>query len=224
MYRTGSKSVHIILLFILLSFGKSTAVFAQAERFNYDNGDLLFQDLDCGDLCDAIEKVTPEINGKHFSHIGLVYVIGDSVWVIEAMGKDVHLTSIDKFLQRQLNEKGQPKVIVGRLKKAWRKLTPRALGFALQQNGKPYDDVFLMNNGKYYCSELIYKAYKEANNGTDFFGLYPMTFKNPVTGKTDKAWKNYYKELGEKIPEGRLGCNPGSIAQSDMVEIIKEFY
>ena len=31
-------------------------------------GDLLFQDLNCGELCDAIETVTQGVDGKDFSH------------------------------------------------------------------------------------------------------------------------------------------------------------
>lgn len=194
------------------------------EDFPYQNGDLLFQDLDCGELCDAIEKVSPALGNKRFSHVGLVYVVGDSIWVIEAIDKDVHLTRIHQFLQRQTDTAGNPKVVVGRLKKAYRKLNSRALGFALKQNGKPYDDAFIYDNGKYYCSELIYDAYKEANDGLPFFHLYPMSFKDTETKKTFPAWKKYYKDIGEKIPEGRLGCNPGSIAISESVEIVSSFY
>jgi len=196
----------------------------KAQEFNFKTGDFVFQDIDCGDLCDAIEKVTPSIEGKHFSHIGLVYVAGDSIWVIEAIEKNVHLTRISTFLDHSKTENGAPKIIVGRLKKVYQFLNTKAISFALQQLGVPYDDVFLYNNGKYYCSELIFDAYKFANDGRDFFTLYPMTFKDPETNKTNKAWKGYYKKLKTKIPEGRLGCNPGSIGISETIEIVHSFY
>ena len=207
-----------IILFIFSSFTGLT------QSFQYQTGDLLFQDLDCGDLCDAIECVTPQVQGKHFSHVGMVYIVQDSVWVVEAIEKDVHLTPLNKFLQRQLDSNDHPKVIVGRLKKAYSDLNARAVAFAVMQHGKLYDNAFLQDNGKYYCSELVYEAYKEANQQRAFFNLYPMTFKDPATGKTHPAWKSYFKELGMKVPEGKLGCNPGSIAISDAVEIVKSFY
>lgn len=194
------------------------------KNFKYQSGDIVFQDLDCGDLCNAIEAVTPALNNKHFSHAGLVYVAADSVYIIEAIGANVHLTPLHTFLYRQLDTNGNPKVAVGRLKKSYQKLIARALGFALEQRGKPYDDVFKYNNGKYYCTELIYDAYKEANNGEPFFHLYPMTFKDPKTGKTFPAWKAYYKNLHTKIPEGKQGCNPGSIALSHNLQIVSIFY
>lgn len=211
-------------LFLLLGlyFLTYTTVFAQ--DFDFRSGDLLFQDIDCGPLCDAIEKVTPSINGKHFSHIGLVYVAGDSLWVIEAIEKKVKITPLSQFISRSTTETGQPKIMVGRLSKAYQYLNAKAIRYSLQQLEVPYDDAFLYGNGKYYCSELIYDAYKYANDNREFFGLYPMTFKNPETNKTDKAWKAYYQKLKMKVPEGKLGCNPGSIGIHNAVEIIKSFY
>jgi hypothetical protein len=212
-----------IFFIIILSFSVNTN--AQTWKdFNFQSGDLLFQDLDCGDLCDAIEAVTPALSTKHFSHLGLVYVKADSVYVVEAIGADVHLTFISNFLQRQLDDKDNPKIVVGRLKKRFQHLNHAALDFALQQIGKPYDNAFIYDNGKYYCSELIYDAYKTATGGHPFFKLNPMTFKDPKTRKNFPAWEDYYKNLKMDIPEGKLGCNPGSIAICDKIDIITSFY
>lgn len=212
------------LLAFSLVFWTFTSFSQSRNNFQFQTGDLVFQDLDCGDLCNAIEQVTPSVNNKHFSHVGMIYVVQDSVWVIEAIGKDVHLTKLEDFLKRQTDDKGNPKVIVERLKRAYQPLNTKAISFALNKIGIPYDDEFRYDNGKYYCSELIYDAYKTANNNVELFNFYPMTFKDPQNHKTMPVWKNYFKKLHEKIPEGRLGCNPGSIAVSDMLEIVKEYY
>jgi hypothetical protein len=193
-------------------------------EFHFKNGDLVFQDLDCGELCDAIEKVTPSFKDKHFSHIGLVLVQNDSVLIIEAIGKDVHLTPIDLFLERQKNMNHHPQVIVERLKPPFQYLINKAVRQALLSKGIPYDDYFLNGNGKLYCSELIFEAFKYANGGDAFFHMAPMTFKDPDTHKFFKAWKDYYKALKTKIPEGKLGCNPGSIANSPYLDFIYSFY
>lgn len=218
----GMKTLRVFFLIICFTPG---ITFAQEwKKFEYRNGDLLFQDIDCGRLCEAIETVTPALNGKHFSHMGMVCITGDSVYVIEAIGKDVHLTHIDTFLYRQLDSHNNPKIVVGRLKAAYEHLNATALDFALQQRGKPYDDIFIYNNGKYYCSELIYDAYKAANGGEAFFSLSPMTFKDPTTGKTFEAWDEYYQTLEMTIPEGEPGCNPGSIAGSNRIDVVVSFY
>lgn len=214
----------IALLLLLLIFLAGSSFGQEWVSFKYQTGDLLFQDLDCGELCDAIESVTPGIGGKHFSHIGLVYATGDSVYVVEAIGADVHVIALASFLARQADSEGRPKVIVGRLKKQFQPLNNKAVGFALKQLKMPYDDEFIYDNGKYYCSELIYDAYLNANGGTPFFHLYPMTYKDSKTGKTLKAWKKYFKKIKHKIPEGKKGCNPGSIAVDGAVEIVARFY
>ncbi|MFL5789115.1 MAG: YiiX/YebB-like N1pC/P60 family cysteine hydrolase [Flavisolibacter sp.] len=212
----------IALLFTILF---TQCSFAQEwKKFHFRQGDFLFQDYNCGELCDAIEAVTPGIQGKHFSHMGLITIKGDSTFVIEAIGADVHLTPLSKFLNRQLDKKGDPKIVVGRLKKNYQYLNRKAIAFALQQMGKPYDEAFIYNNGKYYCSELIYDAYKQANNNRPFFTLFPMTFKDPKTGSFFPAWEKYYKNLHRKIPQNQPGCNPGSIANSNKIQIIHSFY
>lgn len=179
-------------------------------------GDLLFQDIDCGPLCDAIEAVTEGCNGKDFSHIGLVYVRNDSVLVIEAIGKDVHLTPLDVFAKRSAHP-----LVTGRVKPKYKAVAQKAVNNALAQTGVPYDDVFLYNNGKYYCSELIYDAFKQANGGVPFFELQPMTFRQPGSKEYFPVWVEYYADLKTEIPEGKPGINPGGISRSKKMMIIK---
>lgn len=201
-----NKYFTILFLCLTLSVGAQ----------NYKTGDLLFQNLDCGEICDAIEAVTTGYENQSFSHIGLVYVHNDSVFVIEAIGNDVHLTSIVDFLERS-----DTLLVQGRLKPEYTKLIPKAIQFALIQQGKPYDEPFLYNNGKYYCSELIYDAFAFANNGKAFFQLEPMTFKKPDSQEYFPVWVDYYKKLNMPIPEGKPGINPGGISRSDKIEILK---
>ncbi len=190
---------------------------AQGQHITFRDlrdGDLLFQDLDCGDLCDAIESVTQSFDNRHFSHIGLVHRRADSVYLIEAIGKEVQLTPMAQFLSRSTNQ-----VFVGILHKKHRHLGSKAVAFALSQLGVPYDDVFLYDNGKYYCSELLYEAYKAANKGKDFFSLEPMTFKIPASDQFFPVWIEYYEQLKLPIPQGQLGINPGGISRSPKLKI-----
>ena len=42
----------------------------------------------------------------------------------------------------------------------------------INQVGAPYDEPFLLNNGKWYCSELLYEGYKAANDGNEVFSCF----------------------------------------------------
>ncbi|OIQ21674.1 MAG: hypothetical protein BM557_02430 [Flavobacterium sp. MedPE-SWcel] len=196
-----------LLLFITLSI--------TAQQVTLQDGDLIFQDMDCGPLCDAIEAVTEGHEGNDFSHMGMVYHKNDTIYIIEAAGSAVRLTTLTEF-----SKNTSKPMYIGRLKKEHRKLIPKAISFSLQQMGVPYDEEYVYDNGSYYCSELIYDAFLFANNNKAFFTLYPMTYKQPNTNEFFPAWIKYYKSINKKIPEGLLGCNPGGISTSNKIEII----
>ncbi len=184
-------------------------------------GDLLFQDLNCGPLCDAIETVTQGVDGKSFSHCAMVVKQNDSLKVVEAIGGKVQINSLYNFFKRSEDTLSIKNITIARTNKLNAESLRQASDFALKQVGQPYDDAFILNNGKWYCSELIYEAFKTANQQKEFFLLAPMTFKDPNTKDFFPAWVEYYKELHQPIPEGALGINPGSISRSDKLSILK---
>jgi uncharacterized protein YycO len=187
-------------------------------------GDLLFQDLDGSPLCDAIETVTQGVDGAKFSHVGLVSRTDSTgVYVIEAVSAGVVESPLDQFLAKSNDSMGRPKVLVGRLKPAYRSLSKAAIEEARRHLGKPYDKIYVMEPSTYYCSELLYDAFRTANQGKPVFDLAPMTFNDPKTGRPFPAWVDYYRELGTPIPEGEPGLNPGSMSRSGMIDIVDAF-
>ena len=190
------------------------------ENFKIQNGDLLFQDLDSSPLCEGIEKVTSGFKNLNFSHIGIYTKINNENYVLEAFdGVDTVL--LDDFLNRSLNKKNQPKVVVGRLKKNYQKLISNALRHGMSLINLEYDEEFKINNGKYYCSELIYEMFLVANNNKEFFELKPMTYK--FNGETLPVWKQYFEKLNILIPENKPGINPGGISLSKKINIIYNY-
>jgi Permuted papain-like amidase enzyme, YaeF/YiiX, C92 family len=190
------------------------------ENAYLQEGDLLFQDLDCGDLCNAIEAVTVGVNGKNFSHCAMVVKVNDTLKVVEAIGDKVQINALKHFFERSNDITSISNITVTRLKREFRPLIANAVIFAKQQVGQPYDDEFILNNGKWYCSELIYEAFLEADKNK-LFTLQPMTFKDPKTKTYFPAWVDYYKQINKKIPEGELGINPGLISLSDKTEVVE---
>lgn len=132
-------------------------------------------------------------------------------------------TRLENFLARSKDADGQPKVLAGRLKKPYRRRIPEALRVARGFKGLPYDSVFTIRNDAFYCSELVYEAFREANGGTPLFPLSPMTFNDPGTGQPFPAWTAYYQKLDVPIPEGAPGLNPGGISRSDVIQIVHAY-
>jgi len=208
-------------IFTILISISCVQLFAQPFAIKgLQEGDLLFQDLNCGELCDAIKAVTEGVNGQDFSHCAIVIRVADSLQVVEAIGSKVQVNSIQKFFARSGDTLAIKNIVVGRVKQPFQELIPEAAANAKALIGQPYDDAFLPNNNKWYCSEVLYEAFRKASN-TEFFELNPMTFKDPRTQAYFPAWINYYRELNTEIPEAVPGLNPGSISRSDKIEIIK---
>lgn len=189
------------------------------KNFKLQEGDLLFQDLDSSPLCDAIELVTPGYNSANFSHIGLVVLDNDTLKVLEAIPPKVMITKLDDFINRSFDKNGDPKVIVGRLKKEFINSVSNAVSYSKSKLEITYDEEFLINNERYYCSELIFEAFEKDS----IFQLKPMTFLHPKTKDTLKVWKEYYSDLNTNIPEGNPGINPGMMSLSNKIEIV-HFY
>ena len=196
-----------------------TILISCTKNFKLQEGDLLLQDLDSSPLCDAIELVTPGYNGANFSHIGLVVLDNDTLKVLEAIPPKVMITNLDDFINRSFDKNGNPKVIVGRLKKEFTNSISNAVSYSKSKLDITYDEVFLINNETYYCSELIYEAFLNDS----IFELKPMTFLHPKTKDTLKVWKEYYSDLNTNIPEGNPGINPGIMSLSNKIEMV-HFY
>ena len=225
---------YITLILIIFS----SCVAEKEKEFQLQVGDFLFQDLDSSPLCEAIESVTPGYNNGNFSHVGIIIKGGDPILqnvdskfeekyfynlqqdyrVLEAIPAEVTTTRIDSFLNNSLDSLSNPKVIVGRLKVEYRYLIKDAIRFLNGKIGVKYDDEFLLNNEKYYCSELIHEAFKKE----DVFELAPMNFMNKEN-KIMPIWQNYYDKLNMKVPQGELGINPGLMSISNKIDIIYDF-
>lgn len=183
-------------------------------------GDLLFQDLACGELCDAIADTTQGFDGKAISHVGMVVdTTGREPRVIEAFDDGVNEVTLSMFLGRSSDAEGKSRVMVGRLAADYQYLIPAAIYAAEQQLGQPYNSNFLLSSKGFYCSQLIYYAFKQANNA-DFFVLRPMNFKDLKTNLYSEAWRQYFDAMHETIPQGALGINPGALSLDPRVEIV----
>ena len=204
--------------FNLLSIVILVTILSSCTNFKLKEGDLLFQDLDSSPLCEAIESVTSGYNNYNVSHIGFVINVNGELKVLEAIPPKVKLTALDTFLFRSTDSNNNPKVFVGRLNEKFKNVIPAAVDYCLNRLEFTYDEFFLMNNNKYYCSELIYESF----NSNNIFKLEKMNFNNLDGGKNE-IWQKYFDELNMTIPQDSLGINPAAMSKSKNINII-HFY
>lgn len=215
----------ILIVFVLGAQITACHNLQKNAHFSIEKGDLLFQDLDSDSISNAIELVTGGEKHVSFSHVGIVDITsnGDTL-VLEAISKGVIYTKLDSFLQRSTTADQKPKVEVGRLKPEFRALIHKALELGKKLIGKPYDNIYVMGDSTYYCSELIYEIFTDAEDSHEVFQLNPMTFKDSDTGIFLPFWIEYYKNLGVDIPEGKPGLNPNGMSLSPNINMVYSYH
>jgi hypothetical protein len=177
--------------------------------YNPINGDIVFQSLPPNPLVNAIEGITQ----SPFSHCGIVYLDEDGKWsVYESLGT-VHSTPLSKWMLRGSNSG------VSVYRPAFKPdEINRMLAAAFKFNGLKYDVKYEMDDDKIYCSELVYKAFK---NG---IGI--------EIGKLEKLgdlnWKDYEKTIVKyengPVPLDRLMITPvGLTRDQNFVRVYSSF-
>lgn len=201
---------------LLLSLFSWNSYFQPIPTTNYiAHGDLIFVHSDCGTMCDAIVSVTKSKYNLNFNHVGIIQINDADTFVIEAIGKGVVNTPWRSFKIQHAN-----KMYLGTwVDNSLNNNIDQIVNYCSKQIGKPYDKCFQLNNGMYYCSELIYEAVLSVVPQNDIFQLKPMTFKDATTNNINENWQTYFKTLNCPIPEGELGINPGAMSLSDGITI-----
>jgi len=172
-------------------------------------GDLIFQDLECGDLCDAIEKVTLEqfaVPGPRLSHVGMIVVEDGVPYVIEAYPPKVAKRPLEEVLARLQNS--PPRFVRRGAMKCMPSSNPSEIArVAGEFLGRPYDDAFTDDDAALYCSELIQKIVKRLHGGDGCFAQAAMHYG--AAGSAERrVWDEYFRARGLKTPEGKPGVSP----------------
>lgn len=214
------NNFNTILKLILFFF---LTISCQKNNFALSEGDIIFQDLEKENIDTAIKKVTASSLNYNFTHVAIVVKQDGNLKILEAISTGVQLTAIDTFLNRNKKD-GKPKVVVGQLKAAYKPFIIDAITYGKTLIGLPYDNIYIIGDHKYYCSELLYEMFHYTNPEMNPFQLNPMTFKDSETNKTLEFWESYYKNLNHKIPEGELGINPNGMSVSPNIELVYDYF
>jgi Permuted papain-like amidase enzyme, YaeF/YiiX, C92 family len=179
---------------------------------SFQNGDIIFQ-TSKSSQSKAIQLAT---NSK-YSHMGLIYETDGNFFVYEAV-QPVKLTKLDDWIKRGENLH----YVVKRLKDSEKILTSENLkkmkDFGDKFKGKNYDIYFEWSDDKIYCSELVWKIYKEALDIEigDLQELREFDLTNDIV-------KNKMKErYGDKVPLDEKVISPSTMFNSDKLLTISE--
>jgi hypothetical protein len=200
------------LLYILIA----SLCFSCVNTLPIESGDLVFRGALGSNLSKAINEVTQTTKATNYTHMGICDVVDGKVTVYHSdLYKGVVKESLELFMSSE--DTARYNLDLYRIKNIESNQIEKALSIAKSLIGEPYNTTYILEDKGYYCSEYIYELYKTDS----IFKLEPMTFKNSETNTFHRGWIEYYKNLGIAIPEGKLGCNPNGMADSNTLKFIK---
>lgn len=126
-------------------------------------GDLVFQDLECGERCALIRSVT----NSRYSHVGVVVERDGERSVWEALAP-VGPVPLGEWVRRGIGGE----VAVYRPRPALEPLRADVEAAMAAMAGRPYDGNYQWDEERIYCSELVAKAYERA--GRELVSPHPV--------------------------------------------------
>jgi hypothetical protein len=185
--------------------------FQAIGRYRPEIGDVIVQSITpCGRLLRTIKGVTE----SKWCHCGVVDRKDDSWVVCEAVGNGVRYTPLAYFLLR-----GETIDFAAyRLAGDFRRSAGALAACCGKYVGRPYDIQYELDDEKIYCSELVYKAFRDATGGDEL---------RVVQRFGDLNWKPFEKDIAfyhgsEDLPFDRLVITPAALTTTDrMQEVVK---
>lgn len=193
------------LVFISFNFKENAT-----KEVTLQNGDIIFQTSQ-SKQCEAVKIAT---NSK-FSHCGIIYIENGKTYVYEAV-QPVKMTLLEDWISHGKDNNYAVKRLKGADKILTNEVIQKMKSYGKLMNNKDYDLYFEWSDDKIYCSELVWKIYK---NGANIElcktkKLKDFNLDNPLV-------KSIMKErYGNKIPFNEAVVAPSQLFESEMVETI----
>ncbi len=177
------------------------------------NGDIIFQ-TSLSSQSKAIQLATH----SKYSHCGIIFWDNADCWVWEA-SEGVTVTALDKFIER-----GEGKhFVIKRLKN--RDSIFNSSGVPMKMvdlfnnnyDNKPYDSYFGWSDDKIYCSELVWKLYKQST-GIEIGTLEKLSDFDLTNKVVQEKMRERY---GNNVPLNEIVISPANIFNSDLLRIVK---
>ena len=180
------------------------------NKTEIQNGDIIFQ-TSKSSQSKAIQLAT---NSK-YSHMGIIYKIDGELFVYEAV-QPVKLTPFNVWVNRGVNGHYVIKRLVNSDKILTQKTLTKMKQVGEKFKGKNYDLYFEWSDNRIYCSELVWKIYKEGANIEigELGKLSDFNLKNKIVQQ--KIRERY----GEDIPMDEKVISPAEMFNSNKLKIV----
>jgi hypothetical protein len=187
---------------------------ASAEK-NFQTGDVIFQTTR-GRLATVVATAT----ASKYTHVGMVIVKNGKPYVIEARNRGVKMRPLHKFTEAGFGKNFSVlRINYGLSDEEKRKLANEARSHL----GKKYDSKFRWDDKKLYCSELVYKSYKNALglelNTTEKLGDFYSTWNPIINAYVERKYGN-----GKKLPLEEAVISPVRLYESNKLKLIHSTY
>lgn len=207
----------VLGLFFILAKVNSCQVekaFNKLENKSFQNGDIIFQTSE-SEQCEAVRIAT---NSK-FSHCGIIFIENGKTYVYEAV-QPVKVTLFQDWITH--GKKSQ--YVVKRLKNSRKQLTIEQIK-AMKEYGKSmvnknYDIYFGWSDSEIYCSELVWKIYKNGANIElcSTKELKDFNLNHPLVQRI------MYQRYGSQIPYSEKVVAPSQLHDSELLETVFDNY
>lgn len=183
---------------------------SNAFESSIQNGDIIFH-TSKSNQSKAIQAAT----GSKYSHMGIIYKKGEKYFVFEAI-QPVTLTPLDKWIARG----EQSHYVIKRLKNSEKYLNEATLlkmkKIGDKYLGKDYDYFFEWSDDRMYCSELVWKIYKEACN----IEIGKLKKLNSFNLESESVKNKIKERYGKNIPFDEMVISLGTMFDSDELTTI----
>jgi hypothetical protein len=187
-----------------------TLLTINCKKYELQNGDIIFQSS-TSNQSKAVELATR----SPYSHMGIIYIKDNKPYVYEASNV-VKLTEFKTWVKRGKKSKYEIK----RLKNAKGLLNNKHMEklyeAGMKYRGKLYDLYFEWSDDRIYCSELVWKIYKDALG----IEIGTLTCLKDFDLTSNEVRKKLAERYGNSIPENELVISPDNMYTSDLLRLI----
>ncbi len=205
-----SQFFYPLIIFFFISI--SSIGHANEKTPKFQDGDIIFH-ISTSAQSKALQLATH----SKYSHMGIIYQKKNQYYVYEAI-QPVQLTKLSQWIQR--GQSGH--FVVKRLKNAEKHITPETIkkikAAGQKYIGKNYDLYFEWSDDKIYCSELVWKIYKNALKLelAQLKTIQEFDLSHPIVKAKMK------ERYGDQVPLNEPVVSPGQIFQSHLLKTVYE--